>query len=197
MDTENAKSKHTQQYCKVLAETGIVELVEVETYDYEDDSKNERSLLGVLCRLSKGYKEKDWVQRIVKPLRELCLGYEGRWTVITDKTYIDRPSKKTGQMVVAHGYRIVLDVPKPGEALELVRAAIFRSAAPKSNDAVPTQTYGGGQPTLLDFPDEVISKPLVGASSDRNVPGLKPSEYAHITGTPFKVGAGAAGVKQR
>jgi len=179
-------NQHVSVLSTTLANTGLIEVVKMEeqTTPMEHD---ELVTMTVLMRLRPRVMEKDWVFKIVRPIRELSWRYPGKWRVRTAKEYVDKESDN--QKGIAYTFIIEVTTPNPQETNSAVAHAL-RTGSP----AAPESAEGSPILTLAEMPDEIIERPLVGAGADRNASQLRPSAYAHITGQAFKAGAGARSV---
>lgn len=84
----------------------------------------------------------------------------------------------------------VLDVAQATTILPIILTPI----ATRMQQPVVTEP---NRQSMIDGPEEVIERPLVGATESRNMAKLKPSKYAHITGNTHIVGAGVHHVGEK
>lgn len=167
--------------------TGIVEVIQTEEVTVPAEH-GEVTTLRTLMRLKPGVKEKDWVFKLVRPIREISWRYPGKWSVRTAKEYVD---KEVGNArSIAYTFVIEVSTVDPVETNQVISQMLSTGMAP----VPPEATNGSPILTLAEMPDEIIERPLVGAGADRNSSRLVPSAYGHITGQSFKPGAGARSV---
>lgn len=165
-------------FTEMLFATGTVELIDRWTSELPEGVR-----LCSLCRLRGGVKESEWVQKIVRPIRELFWRYP-EWKAYTSKVYIDK--KDTESQRIAYAFRVDIEVTDVALALSMLQSAM-KGSMPKPEAVVKSSIR-----YLDELPDPVIERPLVWSEGlmDRNVPTMKQSEYFHITGQQTKIGAG-------
>lgn len=198
------------RFNEILHDIGIVEVVES-----EEDQDEEHVRFLVTLRLRKDRREVDFVERIVKPLYRVQGTYPDYCMFHCQKSWVLTHTDR-GQEVL-FGYSVEAVVAKAAMDLLDVFERSIADAEPKVEDnnplrrgsPVPPPKASGNLPpiaarppvtdvsrarTILDLPDEVITRPLAGVfSEDRNRPKMIPSKYPALSGQEFVAGAGVSG----